>query len=139
MPFQEILTMLGSLAIVIAVIFLVYYGARTLGGRTMTTSSRNLQVIERIPLGPDRALLLVRVCGEYLLLGATAHRIERLGELTPEQAAALEESSSGQDRKNGAFSSALAAAIAARLGGNKTRETEQRGKESGGGDDEMFR
>ena len=53
-------------------------GGMGFGGR------RSIQVLERQVLGPQKAILTVRVHGKILLLGMTDHTITTLAELDPE-------------------------------------------------------
>lgn len=69
----------SALALVIGLIGLFYYLGQRLNERvTGGASKRNIQVIERTPLGDKRTLLLVRVGQQQLLLGATSSAISML-------------------------------------------------------------
>lgn len=66
-----ILQMIASLAVVIGMIFLLYYIYNRwfkgmAGGRS---GSGRIRVVETRYLAPKRSLMLVEVAGEYLLLG----------------------------------------------------------------------
>jgi flagellar protein FliO/FliZ len=66
-----ILQMMASLAVVIGIIFLLYYISNRwfkgmAGGRG---GSGRIRVVETRYLAPKRSLMLVEVAGEYLLLG----------------------------------------------------------------------
>jgi len=65
------LQMLASLAVVIGLIFIVYYlSGRLLGRSGAGGAPRHIRVVESKFLGPKRSLMLVEVGGEYLLLSS---------------------------------------------------------------------
>ena len=45
------------------------------------SDSKNMKILERINLGPDKMLLLVSVCGKCMVLGVTNGRVEKVHEL----------------------------------------------------------
>jgi len=73
---------LSALSLVIGLIGLFYYLGRRLNDRvTGGILKRRVQVLERTPLGEKRALLLVRIGQQQLLLGATSSTISMLSEV----------------------------------------------------------
>ena len=76
----------SALALVIGLIGLFYYLGQRLNERiTGGASKRQIQVIERAPLGDKRTLVLIRVGRQQLLLGATNSRISMLSEVACEE------------------------------------------------------
>lgn len=75
--FQMIMALLGVLALV----FLIFWAMKKLNRRVVTSDSRNMKILERINLGPDKMLLLVSVRGKCMVLGVTNGRIEKVHEL----------------------------------------------------------
>lgn len=75
--FQMILALLGVLALV----FLLFWAMKKLNKRVMLSDSRNIKILERINLGPDKMLLLVSICGKCMVLGVTNGRVEKVHEL----------------------------------------------------------
>ena len=75
--FQMIMALLGVLALV----FLIFWATKKLNRRVVTSDSRNMKILERINLGPDKMLLLVSVRGKCMVLGVTNGRIEKVHEL----------------------------------------------------------
>jgi flagellar protein FliO/FliZ len=62
--------MLASLAVVIGVIYILYYVSnRWFKGMTGGRASGLIRVVETRYMGPKRSLMIVEVAGEYLLLG----------------------------------------------------------------------
>lgn len=62
--FQMIMALLGVLALV----FLLFWAMKKLNRRVTLSDSKNMKILERINLGPDKMLLLVSVCGKCMVL-----------------------------------------------------------------------
>ena len=75
--FQMIMALLGVLALV----FLLFWAMKKLNKRVTLSDSRNMKILERINLGPDKMLLLVSICGKCMVLGVTNGRVEKVHEL----------------------------------------------------------
>jgi flagellar biogenesis protein FliO len=70
-----------TLIAVVALAVLVLYGARRLGiGRPLGP----MQLVGRLPLDARRAVILVRVADQVLILGVSEAGIQKLGDLAPE-------------------------------------------------------
>lgn len=86
--------LLGTVAAVVAVLFLSYWFTRyVVGGGALQKAlpagaGRKMQVLDQFMLGKDQKLLVVRVAERYFLLGVGAAQITTLAELTEEEAAA---------------------------------------------------
>lgn len=77
---------LSALSLVIGLIGLFYYLGQRLNDRvTGGVSKRRVKVLERTPLGEKRALLLVQVGEQQLLLGSTSNTISKLSEVVCEE------------------------------------------------------
>lgn len=85
MPIQSILSLIGALGIFILILFLAYLFTKYVGRHYEASSggARYMETLDRVMLGPDRSLLLVRVAGKVLLLGMTSQQITRLEEFDP--------------------------------------------------------
>ncbi len=94
MPWEEIGALLGMLAAVLGVLVLAWMFTRYLAGRApglggfLPGRSGKLRLLERMPLGREQALVVVRTGEKILLLGVTASEISLLRELSAEEAAA---------------------------------------------------
>lgn len=79
----DVLSVLGSLIGFVLLLVLAWWAARFVGrGYGYNGSgSRSLQVLDRLPMGGEKQLLVVKAAGRVLLLGVTAHRVEVLCEL----------------------------------------------------------
>lgn len=61
---------------------LAYLSARLVGRRAAAGPGRVLRVVETVALGQGRALHLVRAGSQVWVIGASAHRVERVGTVT---------------------------------------------------------
>lgn len=75
--FQMIMALVGVLALVFGLFWLM----KKLNKHVMVSDSRNMKILERINLGPDKMLLLVSVCGKCMVLGVTANHAEKICDL----------------------------------------------------------
>ncbi len=107
MPWAEIGTLLGMLTAVVVILLLAWLFTRYLAGRTSGAMrfSRNrngrLQLLERMPLGREQYLAVVRAGETYLLLGVTGSQIALLRELSAEEASAWTEEETGVSPDSG--------------------------------------
>lgn len=73
--------------VLVGVVVLAYFASRWLSkryagqgqGRGQTT--KYLTVLERLPVGQDRTLIIVKVGEKAMLLGVTQHHIEKLSDV----------------------------------------------------------
>jgi flagellar biosynthetic protein FliO len=73
----------SALALVLGLMGLLYCLVQRINNQRAGGAGRTqMQVVERLPLGEKRTLLLVRVGGEQFLLGATASRISMLSSVS---------------------------------------------------------
>lgn len=78
----DVLSLVGMLGGFLLILFLAYWAARLVGrGYAATGTGQTVQVLDRVPLGQEKQLLVVQAAGRVLLLGVTAHHIETLAEL----------------------------------------------------------
>lgn len=71
------LQMLAALGLVLGLILLVYYGFTRLLRKlpVLSQGNRNIRVVEVRSMGPRKALVLVEVGGEYLLLASSGEQL----------------------------------------------------------------
>ncbi|MDL2224984.1 flagellar biosynthetic protein FliO [Eubacteriales bacterium OttesenSCG-928-M02] len=87
-----------SLFYVIAMLLLIfvaaYFVTKFVGGRSKMGMSqgrlRRMRIVETLPMGRDRNIVLVEVGGKYCLLGVTGQNINLLECFDPAQVTALE-------------------------------------------------
>lgn len=72
--FQMIMALIGVLALVFGLFWLM----KKLNKHVMVADSRNMRILERINLGPDKMLLLVSICGKCMVLGVTSTHTEKI-------------------------------------------------------------
>lgn len=91
MTWRELLSLLGmilALLLVLGGCYLVTRWAGTgLGGGSLGRGGARMQVVERMAVGRDQALLIVRLGERYLLLGSSSAGVSLLAELTEEEGA----------------------------------------------------
>lgn len=75
--FQMIMALIGVLALVFGLFWLM----KKFNKRITMSDSRNMKILERINLGPDKMLLLVSVRGRCMVLGVTGSHTEKICEL----------------------------------------------------------
>lgn len=80
--FDGMLWIISSLLMMAGVLVLAYYTTRWLGRRSLAQSgSKMIQVLDRAPLGQDKSLVVVKVAGKVMLLGASQNSIRKLCDL----------------------------------------------------------
>ncbi len=98
---KDLLPLLGIILVLLLVMGGCYlftrWAAAGLGGSPGRGSER-MQVVERLPVGRDQALLVVRLADRYLLLGSTAAGLSLLAELTEEEGALWAPAVRGADK-----------------------------------------
>lgn len=75
--FQMIMALIGVLALV----FVIFWLMKKLNKRVSLSDSKNMKILERINLGPDKMLILVSVCGKCMVLGVTSAHTEKICDL----------------------------------------------------------
>lgn len=75
--FQVTISLIG----VLGLIFLAFYGMRKLNRGVVKNGGRRMKVIDRVNLGQEKMILVVSVCGKCMVIGATAHQIEKICDL----------------------------------------------------------
>lgn len=79
------LSLISAVVTVIGVLVLAYWCTRLLGKRWVTASScRNMKVVEQLPLGQDKKLLLLKLNGRHYLVGVSQAGIQLLTEIEGE-------------------------------------------------------
>jgi flagellar protein FliO/FliZ len=82
---EEFLSIAGAILMIVAIVVLAFYSTRWLGKRMGgSTASRYLSVVDRIPLGQDKYIAIVRVGEKNLLIGVSQGSVTNLGELNEE-------------------------------------------------------
>lgn len=112
----DVLSLIAMLGGFFLILFLAYWATKVLArGYAAGGTGHMIEVLDRMGLGQEKQLLVVKAAGKVLLLGVTAHHIEKLEEL---DAGELPEAPPSP--QSGAFFAALKSAL-----------EQKKGKESG--------
>lgn len=85
---KDLLSLLGILLVLLLVLAGCYLVTRWVGaGMPVGFGERHLKVLERLPVGKDQALLVVRLADRTFLLGSSPSGFSLLCELTEEEGA----------------------------------------------------
>ena len=84
---KEILSMLGTVILMIAVFVGAYYASKFVGKNYQPRygASKNLSVLESHSVGKDKALLIVKAADKAFLVGSTPHEFTLISELNPDE------------------------------------------------------
>ncbi len=77
----EVFTLVISLAGVIALILATYFGLKWLNRKVNLSPGSIIRVVERINLGPDKALIIISLGQKYMLLGISQQHVEKICDL----------------------------------------------------------
>jgi len=90
LTWKELLSLLGMILVLLLVLGGCYLFTRWTGvglGKVPGRGSARMQVVDRLPVGRDQALLVVRLADRYLLVGSSPNGFSLLAELTEEEGA----------------------------------------------------
>jgi len=76
-----IIRMIGALALILGLMFILVFFLRKWGGLAGRTGTGFIEVVENRPLLPKRHVSLVRVAGNYFLIGSTEQGMSLLGKI----------------------------------------------------------
>lgn len=82
--FQTVLSMIGTLVLLVAIFFAAYWFTKAMGKRyqlNQSSTTGGIELLVRQMLGKDQMLLVIRTGGRVFLLGATPQHIELIEEL----------------------------------------------------------
>ncbi len=82
---EGMLTAIGTLCIVIGIIYLSYVAAKFVGKNSIRGGrSQYMRMVDQMPLGQSRAVSVVQVGDRYFLIGIAEKQINILAELEEE-------------------------------------------------------
>ncbi|WP_122789970.1 flagellar biosynthetic protein FliO [Intestinibacillus sp. Marseille-P6563] len=96
---KDWLSLIGMLLCVVVILYLAYWFTRRIAAGNnirMRTGGRHMQVYDRLPLGQNKMLTVVRVGSRWFVLGISGEHITTIAELTEEEAHHWRTDSSGQ-------------------------------------------
>lgn len=87
---QSVITAIGTLLIIVAILFLTYICTRYIGNRMSLggyakQSARYISIIDRVMVGQESSIALVKVSGRIFLLGITGDNVNFLTELMEDE------------------------------------------------------
>ena len=92
MGFSDLLSLLGIVLTLALVLLASYLAARWagtgLGGRLGAGGGQHVRVLERVSLGRDQTIVVVRAANRFFLLGSSPSGFSLLAELTEEELSA---------------------------------------------------
>jgi flagellar biogenesis protein FliO len=80
----DVLPLIFTAAAVAGLLYLCYRLSRFLAkgaGRAGGGGGKNIRILERVALGPDKGLVIAEICGTFYLIGFSTERVEILKEL----------------------------------------------------------
>ena len=97
---QTFMKMLGSLAIILGIIICLFYGLKRFRNGSVTSShQKRMQLLGTLNLAPKRALALVEVCGQWLLIGIGTENVTLISKLEkPTETASVPSGKQGRGR-----------------------------------------
>lgn len=88
---EDVLTLVTVLILVAAVIYLSYWVSKNLSkGTVKIGSAKHMSVLDRLILGQDRYLAIVKVLSKYYLVSITGQNVQILKELDEEEISSSE-------------------------------------------------
>ncbi len=80
--FEAIISGITTLGTLIVVLFLCYYATKYVGTIHKSRGmSGNIKILDQVFVGQDKAIAIIKVAGEVMLVGITSGRISVLKEL----------------------------------------------------------
>ncbi len=87
----EFFTMLGTLLVVCAIMYLAFLASKYTAKIGMfNAKTKNMQVVEQIVLSKDKTIAIVRILDTYHVVGITAGNISILKNLSEDESSSLD-------------------------------------------------
>nr|WP_154525388.1 flagellar biosynthetic protein FliO [Clostridium sp. WB02_MRS01] len=97
---NSVISLFTALLLTVVILYLSYVFTRSLGkGVGLRRGGTCMQMLDRLPLGQDKAVAIVRVGNHYYLIGIASSQITLLSELSEED---IPEGVSAQTQLTGA-------------------------------------
>ena len=87
---QSVITAIGTLLIIVVILFLTYICTKYIGNRMSLggyggQNARYISIVDRVLVGQESSVALVKVSGRMFLLGITGENVNMLTELTEDE------------------------------------------------------
>ena len=82
---MEILQIISALALVFGLLGALYWLTNRYSGKFGSNSNRKIRLVEKLPLGDKRSLILVEIGQQSYLVGSTPQNISMLAPLEKEE------------------------------------------------------
>ncbi len=77
----DILSALFTIAVIFAIFVFTYYATRYIAknyGAVTGDKQNKIKIIERVPIGRQQSLVLIKTAGRYILLGIGSEKIQKI-------------------------------------------------------------
>ncbi|RPF48401.1 flagellar biogenesis protein FliO [Hydrogenoanaerobacterium saccharovorans] len=109
---------LFSLVMLILILTLAYYTTKWIGKRcSIQNGSKIIQVLDKVVVGQDKMLMIIRVQNQTMLVGMTSHSVQKLCDIENIDELLIQSKASETD-----FSSILSTALRDGLGAKLMRK-----------------
>lgn len=94
-----IISVLSTLVIVVLILLMSYFFSKYIAvGAVRLSGSKYIKIIDRIILGQDRSIVIIKVNKKYLMVGISSSGMNLLKELSPEDIAEIEDENFQTDK-----------------------------------------
>ncbi|MDO5560081.1 MAG: flagellar biosynthetic protein FliO [Oscillospiraceae bacterium] len=116
----SVFSVLAAVLVFIIILYLAYISTKLIGKRygRPSANGKNLRIIESMPAGPDKYLMIIRAGQKYLLVGSGKEHLEYICDLDSDE---LNLESSSDKSSGGDFYEILKEAAKERIGTIKNR------------------
>ncbi len=88
---EELIKAIISLVVVLGLLLLVMWWIKRMNSGLTGFGGKHIKVLDRLPLGPDKSLILVKIAGKTMLIGASAHHVEKICDVELDEETVLPE------------------------------------------------
>ncbi|MGL5972231.1 MAG: flagellar biosynthetic protein FliO [Oscillospiraceae bacterium] len=83
---EQIFAFIFTIFLIILVVIFTYYATRWMGSRMgMKGTTKNIKIIDRIALAPDKSICIVDIAGKKMVIGVTTNAVNKICDLDDSQ------------------------------------------------------